>query len=309
MNACIRAVVRTARQKGVLTYGVMRGYQGLVEGDLQELEAPDVSHIMHRGGTVLKSSRSKAFMEKEGRDRAYAALRDHRIDGLIVIGGNGTFKGATVLREEHPDLKVVGLPGTIDNDLYGTDRTIGYDTALNTAVEAVDRIRDTAASHDRLFFVEVMGRDAGFIALRSGIAVGADAILIPEAKTDVDALANKLQKDREQHRASSIIVVAEGEGSGGAYKVAERIAPIFPGSEYRVSILGHIQRGGSPSAMDRVLASRVGNGAVEALLNGDEEVMVGVVDNELTSTPLEKAVKHHSEVREDLIRLAETLSI
>lgn len=309
MNACLRAVVRTARQKGIVTYGVMRGYEGLIEGDIHELEAADVSHIMQRGGTILKSSRSDRFMEKAGRDEAYRTLHESGIDGLIAIGGNGTFQGASVLCKEHPDVRVVGVPGTIDNDLYGTDRTIGYDTALNTAVEAVDKIRDTAASHDRLFFVEVMGRDAGFIALRSGIAVGADAILIPEAETDVEALADKLRKKWEQHRASSIIVVAEGEELGGAYRVAERIGPRFPEYDSRVSVLGHIQRGGSPSAMDRVLASQVGNGAVEALVGGEEDVMIGLLDKGLVHIPLEKAVKHHQKIREDLVRLAETLSI
>ncbi len=309
MNACIRAIVRTAREKNIRTHGIMRGYEGLIEGDVHELEAADVSHIMQRGGTLLKSSRSKRFMEKEGRDLAYKTLEDKDIDGLIVIGGNGTFQGARVLRNEHPELKVIGVPGTIDNDLYGTDRTIGYDTALNTAVEAVDKIRDTAASHDRLFFVEVMGRDAGFIALRSGIAVGADAIMIPESETDLEELAERLRKNWEHHRASSIIVVAEGDEWGGAYEVAERLGPRFPEFDTRVSVLGHIQRGGNPSAMDRVLASWVGNGAVESLAAGWSEVMVGTLNGELTHTPLEKAVKHHQKIRHDLIRLAETLSI
>ncbi len=309
MNACIRAVVRSARQKGVRTYGIMRGYEGLIDGDMKELQAADVSQIMQRGGTILKSSRSDRFMEKKGRDAAYRTLHEEGIDGLIVVGGNGTFRGAQVLQEEHPDLRVVGVPGTIDNDLYGTDRTIGYDTALNTAVEAVDKIRDTAASHDRLFFVEVMGRDAGFIALRSGIAVGADAIMIPEAETDLEALATKLRKNWEQHHASSIIVVAEGDELGGAYQVAERIGPRFPEFDTRVSVLGHIQRGGNPSAMDRVIASRMGNGAVEALDKGASDLMIGVVNKELAHTPLEKAVKHHQKIREDLVRLAETLSI
>lgn len=309
MNACLRAVVRTARQKGVRTFGVMRGYQGLIEGELRELQASDVSHIMHRGGTVLKSSRSKRFMEAEGRAEAAKVLEAHGIDGVIAIGGNGTFQGARLLHQEHPWIKVIGVPGTIDNDLYGTDRTIGYDTALNTVVEAVDKIRDTAASHDRLFFVEVMGRDAGFIALRSGIAVGADAILIPESETKVEDLAAKLRRNWEQHHASSIIIVAEGEELGGAYRVAERIGPRFPEYDTRVSVLGHIQRGGNPSAFDRVLASQLGNGAVEALLQGRSDVMTGIVDKEIVHTPLEHAVKHHQKIRDDLIRLAETLSI
>lgn len=309
MNACIRAVVRTSRQKGIPTYGVMRGYEGLIDGDLEELEASDVSHIMQRGGTILKSSRSDRFMDEDGRNAAYRTLQDRGIDGVIAIGGNGTFQGARVFHEEHPDVRVVGVPGTIDNDLYGTDRTIGYDTALNTAVEAVDKIRDTAASHDRLFFVEVMGRDAGFIALRSGIAVGADAILTPESETDVDSLADKLRDNWEQHRASSIIVVAEGEELGGAYEVAKRIGARFPEYDSRVSVLGHIQRGGNPSAMDRVLASQTGNGAVEALSQGASDVMIGLMDKDLVHTPFGKAVKHHQKVRKDLVRLAETLSI
>ncbi|MFB6257291.1 MAG: 6-phosphofructokinase [Flavobacteriales bacterium] len=309
MNACIRAVVRTAREKGIRAHGVMRGYDGLLEGDIVELKAADVSHIMHHGGTVLKSSRSKEFLEKEGRQKAQRSLKDRGIEGLITIGGNGTFRGAKALSEELPDLQVVGVPGTIDNDLYGTDRTIGYDTALNTVVEAVDKIRDTAASHDRLFFIEVMGRDAGFIALRSGIAVGADAILIPESRTDLKTLADKLRSKWEDHQASSIIVVAEGDELGGAYQVAERVGSHFPEYDSRVSVLGHMQRGGNPSAMDRVLASHFGNAAVEALQSHLSDVMIGSEARDMTHIPLDKAVKHHQKIREDLIRLAETLSI
>ncbi len=281
----------------------------MVEGAIKELKADSVSNILQHGGTILKSSRSKDFMEAEGRKMAYEHLRGHDIDAVIVIGGDGTFRGASEFHREYPDVRFIGIPGTIDNDLFGTDYTLGYDTAINTVVEAVDKIRDTAASHDRLFFVEVMGRDAGFIALRSGIGVGAEGILIPESETNIEALALGLKKNWEQHRASSIIIVAEGDDAGGAYQVAEKVKEYFPEYEARVSILGHIQRGGSPSAMDRVLAARLGNGAVEGLLKGRSGMMVGVIDRDLTFTPLEQAVKHHQEINEELLHLVETLSI
>lgn len=306
MNACIRAVVKTALQKNIQVHGIMRGYQGMIEGDFKELSYKDIANIVHKGGTILKSARSKDFMTKDGREKAFQNLKEFQIDGVVAIGGDGTFTGASIFMDEF-NIPFIGLPGTIDNDLFGTDNTIGYDTALNTVVEAVDKIRDTATSHDRLFIVEVMGKDAGFIALRSGIAVGSAAVLVPETTTYIDKLLSKLKSDYRDDKKSNIVIVAEGDEFGGAYKVANHIKSEFSHFDIRVSILGHMQRGGNPSAYDRVLSSRLGVASVEALVNGRKSEMIGVVNNELAYTTFDKAIKHNKGLNSELLKLAESL--
>jgi len=308
MNACIRAIVRKAMNSDVKVVGALRGYEGLINNDFINFEYSSVGNIIQKGGTILKTARSKGFFTAEGRKEAYENVLNSNIDALIAIGGDGTFTGASVFAKEY-NIPVVGVPGTIDNDLFGTDNSIGYDTALNTIVEAVDKIRDTANSHDRLFIVEVMGKDAGFIALRSGVAVGAEAILVPETQTYIDHLLTKLGGERRKSKSGSIIIVAEGDGYGGAYKVAEAVQEKYSNFDIRVSILGHIQRGGNPSALDRVLASRLGAGAVDALLDGRSGEMIGVINKELVFTPFEKAVKHHKELNKQLLSLAEILAL
>ncbi len=307
MNACIRAVVRTALHNGIKVYGIMHGYQGMIEDQFKLLGSDDVGNIIQRGGTILKSSRSKEFLTVVGRQKAFDNLQKYGIEGIIAIGGDGTFAGAKVFTEEHK-IPFIGLPGTIDNDLIGTDYTIGYDTALNNVIEAVDKIKDTAASHDRLFFVEVMGKDAGFIALRSGIGVGAAAILIPEVHTDLDGLIENLGAAYKRKKSSSIIIVAEGDDAGGAYKIAEQVVKKLPQYDTRVSILGHQQRGGSPSALDRMLASQLGHEAVNALLAEKHSVMVGIVNKEVVYTPFDQAIKHHDKVNTDFLKLANILA-
>tara|TARA_R110002049_G_scaffold58910_3_gene159754 strand:- start:1335 stop:2306 length:972 start_codon:yes stop_codon:yes gene_type:complete len=308
MNAAVRAVVRAAIYHGVEVVGIERAYDGMIAGAIRPLNSADVSGIIQRGGTILKSARSAEFRTAEGRKKAFNQLKKSGIEGLVAIGGDGTFTGAKIFEGEF-GIPSIGVPGTIDNDLFGTDNTIGYDTALNTVVEAVDKIRDTASSHDRLFFVEVMGRDAGFIALRSGIGVGAEAILVPETPTYIDALIQKLEKGRDQNKSSAIIIVAEGDDAGNAAEVAKKVKDRFDYYDTKVTVLGHIQRGGSPSAADRVLASRLGVAAVEALLDGKTNQMVGVVNNKIAYTDYGKAIKHHSKLNENLLYLAEILSI
>ncbi len=307
MNAAIRAVVRAGISYGVQVYGIKRGYEGMIDGDIIPMESNSVSNIIQRGGTILKSARSERFRTAEGRKQAYEQLQKHNIDAVVAIGGDGTFSGALQFNKEH-DIPFIGIPGTIDCDLYGTDYTLGFDTAVNTAVDAIDRIRDTADSHDRLFFVEVMGRDAGFIALYSGIAGGAEATLIPESKTDENSLMQMLSKGWERKKSSMIVVVAEGDQIGGAYRTAEKVKEKFKHYDIRVSVLGHMQRGGSPSCMDRVLGSRMGVAAVEALLAGRVQIMIGIVNNHIHYTSLEKAVKHNQDIDMNLLRLGEILS-
>ena len=307
MNACIRAVVRTALHYNIKVYGIMHGYQGMIEDQFKLLGSDEVGNILQRGGTILKSSRSKEFLTNEGRQKAFDNIRKYDIEGIIAIGGDGTFAGAKVFTEEH-NIPFIGLPGTIDNDLIGTDYTIGYDTALNNVIEAVDKIKDTAASHDRLFFVEVMGKDAGFISLRSGIGVGAAAILIPEVHTNLEELVDNLRAAYTRKKSSSIIIVAEGDDAGGAYKIAEKVVERLPQYDTRVSILGHQQRGGSPSALDRMLASQLGNEAVNALMAGKHSVMVGIVDKKFQYTPFEQAIKHHDKINPAFLKLAEILA-
>ena len=309
MNAALRAVVRTALYLGYEPVGIYRGYQGLIEGQLQPLAASDVSGIIQRGGTILRSGRSPAFQTLEGRAQAYQTLQAHHIRRLIVIGGDGTFKGAATLLSEYPDLQILGLPGTIDNDLYGTDLTIGFDTAVNIAVEAVDRLRDTAAAMGRLFLVEVMGRDAGFIALHTAVASGAEAVLVPETPTDFDAIVEVLGHGWQRQKSSAILVVAEGDEAGGALKVAQELQQRFPHYEIRATVLGHIQRGGSPTATDRILASKLAMTAVERLHEGASGAMVGLLRGEITLTPFEKAAKTHAPLNPLLLKLVEILSL
>jgi 6-phosphofructokinase 1 len=308
MNAAIRAVVRTASYYELDVYGIYQGYEGLIEGQIEKLEKHNVANIIHRGGTILKTSRSERFRTKEGRKTAYEALMDHEINALIAIGGDGTFTGAKIFYEEY-GIPVVGIPGTIDNDLYGTDYTIGFDTAVNTAIEAVDRIRDTADSHNRLFFVEVMGRDTGYIALNTGIGSGAGAILIPESAMDVDTLLRHLEKTAKRQKLFSLIIVAEGNENGNAQKLAEDIRSRFPDYDPKVTIIGHLQRGGAPSALDRLIASRMGFTAVEAVLQGKTNVMIGIANNEMVFVSFDDAINKSKEINRDLLRLAEILSL
>ena len=303
MNAAIRAVVRSCSFYKLQCIGIYRGYQGLIEGDYEELTARSVRNVINRGGTFLKSARSEEFRTKEGRAKAYGQIQKAGLDALVVIGGDGTFTGAILLQDEH-NFPTIGIPGTIDNDIAGTDFTIGYDTALNTVVEAIDKIRDTASSHDRLFLVEVMGRDAGDIALNSGIGAGAEEILIPEENKGIEQLLFSLDKSRKSGKTSSIIVVAEGEKSGkNIFELAEYIGENLKGYDIRVSVLGHIQRGGAPSCFDRVLASRLGVGAVEALMRGESKVMVGVTNKVVTLVDFEVAIKGQRPLDEELRRV------
>jgi 6-phosphofructokinase 1 len=309
MNACIRGVVRTALHHGIEVVGIRRGYQGMIEGDFVPLQAHSVSGIIHLGGTILRSARSDAFRTPEGRRDARAQLQQAGIDKMVVIGGDGSFRGALVFMEEYPEISMVGCPGTIDNDLFGTDYTIGYDTAINTAMNAIDNIKDTANAHDRLFFVEVMGRDAGFIALPVGISTGAEAVMIPETPTTIDDLVKTLEDNWQRKKNSSIVVVAEGDEEGGAFKIAEEVKKrCFDRYEIKVTILGHIQRGGRPTCLERVRASRMGMEAVKALLDGKNAVMIGEVASKVTYTPFEKATKHHIEINSTLLEMVNILS-
>jgi 6-phosphofructokinase len=308
MNAAIRAVVRTAIYNRLRVIGIRHGYEGMIHGHFKELKAFSVSDIIQRGGTILKTARSKDFRTLEGRKLAYENIKAEGIDAIVAIGGDGTLAGARQFTEEF-DIPFVGIPGTIDNDIYGTDYTIGYDTALNTVMEAVDKIRDTASSHNRLFFIEVMGRDAGFIAVRTGIACGAEAILIPEVKGQVQGLKDFLGKGFKRRKSSNIIIVAEGEESGGAFAIAKKVKDDFLDYDVRVSVLGHIQRGGSPSAYDRVTASLFGHAAVEALLDDQKSVMIGMVDGEIGHCTFNKAIKMHKQVDLEKLRIAEILSV
>ncbi|HYX06870.1 MAG TPA: 6-phosphofructokinase [Bacteroidales bacterium] len=305
MNAAIRAVTRAAIYHGLEVYGIMRGYEGMMNGDFTKLESKDVSGIIQKGGTILETARCLKFKTEEGRRTAFEQLQKHEIDGVVVIGGDGSFTGASLISKEH-SIPFIGIPGTIDNDLYGTDYTIGYDTALNTVVEAVDKIRDTASSHNRIFFVEVMGKEAGFVALRSGIACGAEAIFIPEVSGQQQKLINYLTS-RGKKKKSSIIMVAEGDDEGNAFEIAKRVQTELPETDIRVTILGHIQRGGTPSAYDRVTASKMGVAAVEALLDDQKSIMIGLVNNEITHVPLSKTVKLHKDVSQSLLELADIL--
>jgi 6-phosphofructokinase 1 len=308
MNAALRAVVRTANYYNIECYGVREGYNGLIHDDFLKMGPRSVKNIINQGGTILKSARSLEFKTKEGRQKAYDNCVKHGVDALVCIGGDGTFTGAKIFYEEF-GIKVLGVPGTIDNDIFGTDNTIGYDTALNTAMEAIDKVRDTATSHNRVFFVEVMGRDAGFIALNSGLATGALDILIPEKKDSMSDLFDNFRKAEKTGKASSVVVVAEGENLGSIYELAKHTQTEFPDYDIRVTILGHIQRGGSPSCADRVLASRLGYGAVVGLMEGKTNVMAGMRSNDMVYTPIEDAIKKHNEINQDLLLISEILAI
>ncbi|MBL0315092.1 MAG: 6-phosphofructokinase [Flavobacteriales bacterium] len=308
MNAAIRAVVRTCVYRNIEVHGIFQGYQGMIEGDFKKLNERSVARILGRGGTILKSSRSKDFMTKEGRQQAYDNLKKNGVNALITIGGNGTFTGAHIFHEEF-GVPVMGVPGSIDNDLFGTDHCIGFDTATNTVVDAVDKIRDTATSHNRLFFVEVMGRNSGFIALKAGIATGAIAIVLPEDEMSIDDLVQTLRASEESGKSSSIVIVAEGSKSGGAYEIAKQVTEKYSEYETRVSVLGHLQRGGSPSCYDRVMASRMGVAAVEGLLEGRKDVMIGIINDRETYTGLEDAINQRHLPNRDELRIARILSI
>lgn len=308
MNACVRAVVRTAIYHGLEVKGIKRGYEGMISGDIESLDRQSVANIIQRGGTFLKTARSKAFTTKEGRALAYENLKKHEIDGLICIGGNGSYTGAKIFNEEF-GVPCVGLPGTIDNDLFGTDYTIGYDTAINTALDSIDRIRDTAHSHERVFIVEVMGRDSGFIALDVAIAGGAEGALIPEDIEDWDKVIKHFNRPGKRKKSFSIIVVAEGDEQGGALVLEKRLTELYPDLKIRSTILGHVQRGGSPSARDRILASRLGSEGVKALLDGKQSITVGIVSDDVVYTPFEQAINGKKSVSRDLIELAEILAI
>jgi 6-phosphofructokinase 1 len=309
MNAAIRAIVRNAIHNDLHIFGISRGYEGMIEGHFKRLETTDVSNIIHRGGTILKTARSERFMTPEGRKIAHENLIYNDIQGVIVIGGNGSFTGAKVLMSEYPEISMVGIPGTIDNDLFGTDNTIGFDTSVNTAVQAVDRIRDTADSHNRLFFVEVMGRNSGFIALHTAIAGGAGGVLIPEEETSLEDLVKLLKRGARREKLFSIVIVAEGNHMGTVYDIADHVGKqIDIYDDIRVSVIGHLQRGGSPTAMDRVLASRLGFAAVEALIAGQSGVMAGLRNGNVHYTPFEDAISKHKPANAELLRLSHILA-
>ena len=308
MNAAIRAVTRTAVFYELEVIGIRHGFQGMINANFKPLKAYSVSDIIQRGGTILKTARSEEFRTTEGRRQAYVNLREAGIDGVVCIGGDGTFTGAGLFSEEF-DIPFVGVPGTIDNDIYGTDYTIGYDTALNTVIEAVDKIRDTASAHNRMFFVEVMGAEAGFIALNSGIATGAEAIIIPELRGEARNLKALIETGNRRKKSSNIIIVAEGDEEGGAIAIANKLKDDFKDYDVRVSVLGHLQRGGSPSAVDRVNASRLGHAAVEALLDDQKSVMVGLQNDTIVLVPFRKAVKLNKTISPSLLELANILSI
>lgn len=308
MNAAIRAVVRTCAYHNINCLGIYRGYQGMIEGDFKEMGPRSVNNIINKGGTILKSARSKEFMTSEGRKNAYNHLKAANVDALVVIGGDGSFTGAEIFNKEF-NFPVMGIPGTIDNDIFGTSHTLGYDTALNTVVEVIDKIRDTASSHNRLFFVEVMGRDAGHIALNTGIGAGAEEILIPEEDLGLERLLESLKRSKESGKSSSIVVVSEGDKTGkNVFELKDYVDQNLPEYDVRVSVLGHMQRGGAPSCFDRVLASRLGVKAVEALLEGKSNYMAGILNDKIVLTPLEQAIKGHFEIDQELIRVSDIMS-
>ena len=309
MNACIRAVVRSAIGMGLEVFGIERGYQGMVEGEMYAMNARSVSNIIQRGGTILRTARSKAFITESGMQKAYDHLRRNQIEGLIAIGGDGTFRGAEEFHSRYPDIRIVGIPGTIDNDLAGTDFTLGFDTAVNTTMQAIDKIKDTAASHDRCFFIEVMGRDSGCIALWAAVAGGAEQVLLPEKESDLDALVQRLEAGAKNKKSSSIVIVAEGEKNGGAAEVARQVKKRLKDYETKVTVLGHVQRGGSPTALDRMLGARFGVKAVETLKEGSAGVMIGISRNELVEVPFSKAVKDPDPIDFRLIAINDLLAI
>lgn len=308
MNACIRSVVRTSLFLGIDVYGIKYGYNGMIEGDIYKMKSYSVSNILQRGGTILKSARSKEFMTPEGRKKAYDQLSKRGIEGLVAIGGDGTFTGANIFHEEF-GIPTIGAPGTIDNDLYGSDFTIGFDTAVNTALDSIDKIRDTANSHDRVFFIEVMGRHSGYIAIQCAIGGGAEMVMVPETSTTINDVIQTLKEGRDRQKTSSIVICAEGGQQGSALDIASRVSSELPGLDIRVSTLGHMQRGGSPTSFDRILASRLGMAAVEGLVNGKTNVMAGVIDKKVVYTSFKLAISKAKPINEDLMRLVQVLSI
>ncbi|MER3318234.1 MAG: 6-phosphofructokinase [Allomuricauda sp.] len=308
MNAAIRSVVRTCAYLKIECVGIYRGYQGMIEGDFKTLDARSVNNIINKGGTILKSARCDDFRTKEGRKKAYDQLTKEGIDAFVVIGGNGSFTGALLFTEEY-DFPVIGIPGTIDNDILGSSYTLGFDTAINTVVDAIDKIRDTASSHNRLFFVEVMGRDVGHIALNAGVGAGAEEILIPEQNLGLERLLDSLKRSKASGKSSSIVIVAEGDKTGkNVFELKEYVEEHLPIYDVRVSVLGHMQRGGNPTCFDRVLASRMGVKAVESILEGKSNLMVGIRDTKLVLTPLADAIKAHTEIDEELIRVSDIMT-
>ncbi|WP_162055550.1 6-phosphofructokinase [Pontibacter pamirensis] len=308
MNACIRAIVRTAVYHGIEVYGIRRGYNGMIKGEISKLESYSVSNIIQKGGTILRSARSKDFMTKEGRKTAYEQLQKLGIEGLVAIGGDGTFTGANIFFEEY-GLPTIGAPGTIDNDLYGTDYTIGYDTAVNTALDAIDKIRDTADSHDRVFFIEVMGRDSGYIAIPCAIGGGAEIVMIPETDTSIDYVVDTLRTGWSRSKTSFIVIVAEGDAEGSATDVASKVQEALPHMDARVTILGHVQRGGSPTAADRMLASQLGIACVEGLISGRQNEMAGIIDGKLTYTPFIDTITKDKPINPEFINMVNILSV
>ena len=305
MNACVRAIVKTALHHGITPFGIYDGFQGMIDKRGVSLTYQDVDNIIHRGGTIIGTARCEEFRTVEGRKKAISYLKEENVDGLIVIGGDGSFTGAYLLGQEM-NIPIIGIPGTIDNDIFGTDHTIGYDTALNTVIEAIDKIRDTASSHHRVFFIEVMGRDAGFIALNAAIASGAESVLIPEEITDIPNLVKEL-KVQNKGRRSSIVIVAEGDDGGGAKEILEKVKPFLPEFDLRHSVLGHIQRGGNPSALDRIIATRMGNYAVELLIKGESNIMIGVFGEDLSTCSIEQGIKEHATPMMSKLDLLKTL--
>ena len=308
MNACVRSVVRNALYLGLDVYGIKYGYNGMIEGDIYKMKSYSVSNIIQRGGTILKSARSKAFMTPEGRKKAFEQLQKRGIDGLVAIGGDGTFTGANLYYQEY-GIPIIGIPGTIDNDLFGSDYTIGFDTAVNTALSAIDSIRDTANSHDRVFFIEVMGRNSGFIAIQCGIGGGAEMVMVPETATTTNDVIQNLKEGRDKDKTSSIIVVAEGKVHGNAHEIADKVLSELPELDIRVSTLGHVQRGGKPTAFDRILASTLGMAAIEGLTNGKKGVMVGIVNNQIQYTNFKDAITKPKPINNDMLRMVKILSI
>ena len=308
MNAAIRAVTRAGISNGMRTYGIYRGFRGLISGEIEEFKTNSVSNIIQQGGTILKTARSDDFLTVEGRVRAYQTMQKFEIDALVVIGGDGSLTGAAIFANEH-NIPIVGLPATIDNDLNGTDTTIGYDTALNTIMESMDKIRDTATSHERLFFVEVMGRNCGFLALNSAIASGAEAAIIPEISIEKDQLGELIEQGFRKSKSSSMVLVAESEVTGGAMKLAERVKKEYPQYDVRVTILGHLQRGGSPTAQDRILASRMGIASIQALLENQRNVMIGIHENEIDYIPFKRAIKKQPQISEEMVEVLRISSI
>jgi 6-phosphofructokinase 1 len=307
MNACVRSVVRSGLSLGLNVYGIRYGYNGMINNDMELMKSYSVSNILQRGGTILKSARSEEFKTKEGRKKAFDNLQSRGIEGLVAIGGDGTFTGANIFYEEY-GIPTVGAPGTIDNDLYGSDLTIGFDTAVNTALEAIDKIRDTANSHDRVFFIEVMGRHSGHIAIQCAIGGGAELVMIPETSTTIQDVIDTLNKGRDKEKTSAIVIVAEGDEQGNAHEIANKVMAKLPKLDIRVSTLGHLQRGGAPSSRDRILASRLGLAAVEGLINGKTNVMAGVVDNDVIYTSFKLAISKSKSIDPELLRLVDVMN-